>query len=64
MPCDRGVFGPRSAIHPRRIAKSIRDAILNNRRVREKPRRESAELGLALNSRFVLAALVVVILFR
>ena len=64
MPCDRGVFGPRSAIHPHRIAENTGDAIPGNRRVREKPGRESAELGLALNSRLALAPLVVVILFR
>lgn len=46
------------------IAKNTGDAIPGNRRVREKPGRESAELGLALNSRLALAPLVVVILFR
>jgi hypothetical protein len=50
--------GARSAIHPR-----IHDAILGNRWLSEKRWRESVELGLALNSRLVLAALVAVTLF-
>ena len=43
--------GARSAIHPRRTAKSIHHAILGNRWLSEKRWRESVELGLALNSR-------------
>ena len=58
MRSDHGVCGPRSAIYTRRIAKSIRDAILGNRGVREKSGRDSAELGLARNSRLVLARLL------